>query len=152
MPHTNYHNGQSTGILHSNTSLSFCGKQNDAGSTARAACIEGGMLAKYAVIEKQNLHLPQLFLPEGKAADAICHVQVANNDRSCGVTPEKIVQEVSLIFSCCVPDLQADKGSRCYHIIQVADNAVVLVQPLLRSWHILCADMREGIAVCITVS
>lgn len=63
----------------------------------------------------ENLHLPQLFLPEGKAANAICPVQVANNDSSRGVTPEMVVQEVSLILACCVPDLQAHKCSSCYH-------------------------------------
>lgn len=111
MPHTNYHNGRPIGVLQSSTSLSFYSKQDDAGTTAQGVYIEGGMLAKYAV-KAENLHLPQLFLPEGKAAHAICPLQVANNDSSCGVTPEKVVQEVSLIFSCCVPDLQAESAQR----------------------------------------
>lgn len=49
----------------------------------------------------------QLLLPERKAADAICSVQVADDDSSRSIAPEGTVQQVSLIFSCCVPDLQA---------------------------------------------
>ena len=34
----------------------------------------------------------QLLLPEGKAADAICSVQIADNDSSTGIAPEGTVQ------------------------------------------------------------
>ena len=55
----------------------------------------------------------QLVLPECKAADAVCSVQIADNDSSRGIAPERNVQQVSLIFSCCVPDLQAGEHLTC---------------------------------------
>lgn len=71
-----------------------------------------------------HLHLMHLLLPEVQAVGAIWLMQVADNDCSCCIAPEMTVQQVSLSFSCCVPNLQAKKGllSACQeHLLSFLD-------------------------------
>ena len=59
-------------------------------------------------------HLVHFVLPETKSAGTVFLKKIADNDGTTSIAPELAVQEVSLLLTCCVPDLQrVDAESAC---------------------------------------